>query len=394
MGINNGNLFYPLFQRGVYNKNAKKINVYIDGECIRHKGKIAEKHSAQKPEEKKMKIGSEESIAIDAFHYMLGLYRKLTFKLSGQLKASNVFVYMDGERVANKIVRIPSEYDEKLIRSKFIEICQMNSFNVIELKYGESELMMYMDRDKTVDLNIFITTDSDLFSICYNHMPQFENNLGEYNFVSSTEHTEYSNAHFIEDYNMEYPLNLKVTDSCVWLSAKKTLDFISMDGVQHRIGMKPNVFHTFVALCGTDFTKHMLTKSMIQMILPKELTEKLNISSEDLNIMNSLSDVLEICVCFLYLTLKKTKIGLRKSKCQNNLAANEIDLINSVNSYINYINTGYMNEKNHRFNMYKIVQKLISNEPIDNKDLVIYLNRQSLCNVLENYRKYKVMWIK
>ncbi|PHT96193.1 hypothetical protein BC332_34881 [Capsicum chinense] len=215
---------------------------------------------------------------------------------------TSVIVYMDGKRVHNKTMkRTECPYDSTLIRSFFMNFCKIEGYNVEDLSfteagYGEAELLMYLNRDKSAELNVYVTRDTDMISICCQHVPTFistnSSNKGSLPFKianyrkvltrekKTTSLADEPSDHLLEwedheleieddedpcsimntshkqivDINATYDdeelkkNNLDVIDSCVWWvcgNSGSTVRTIGFDGCSERFGFSGKVFRTF-----------------------------------------------------------------------------------------------------------------------------------------------------
>lgn len=335
MGIECGRIFYGPFRRGIYVKQPKSYNIYIDGEYIRFKGLTSDNATSRHP---------EEAIASSAFTYLLNLKKAIEYYL--HTSANKVIVVMDGERVANKCTNRPlQEHDVQLIRTKFMCLCHEFGFDVNELEKGEAELNMYLSRDKTQQLNVFVTADSDMFSICYDHVPMIErDDLFAFEKIEapdmeSINHTV-SNYSFV-DYNMSYDAKTIecVRDSCIWFSCcPKRMEIVAFDGCARRIGIEALQMRTMIVMCGTDFSNAMFTPTAVQGIFDAD--------AEDLRQLNQSNDVVEIVAILIYLALKN---GGRLKPLPSNINvsdSNDASIIDQVtkiiDTYCEYIETSTM----------------------------------------------------
>ncbi|ATY70194.1 polh/gran [Tomelloso virus] len=330
MGIKNGapNIIANI-RCGLYNTGAQKYKINVDGELMRYKGMI---------ELNLCKNNAEEAIAATSFDYMKKLIDNI--ELLRGYRACEVIVFMDGARVANKESnRADFKYDVGLIRLTFKLICSEYGYTVNELQHGESELQMYLQRDKSVELNVFLTNDSDMISICYGHTPtiKFQDSLDE-NLKSIIEAQNFDSiTTSIEDRNYTYDLSKveSLLDSCVWINCgKKQVTAIGFDFIETRLYYSVSAFRTFIAFCGTDFTSCLLTDSMVSTVL---LSEK-----QDIEFINTLKSAHEIAACLLVLGLRGNgtiKRFSEESKTQT-FAMDEIS--KTIKMYLNYIGTGKM----------------------------------------------------
>lgn len=349
MGIKNGAKFYTLFQQGLYNKHAKNIKVYVDGELIRHKGKTLENISMPEP---------EEYIAKSSFKYLMSAIKKIEDITKINIKPSNVFVYMDGNRVLDKIFRKSDpRFNDSIIKSTFVELCVEFKYNVVRLVDGESELQMYLLRDKTTDLNVFISSDSDLFSICCSHEPIVENeNFDKHvGFTSDCLKVSDLQTKNYVDLNYEYLDDVVVKDSCVWFSCKKDIQLVGFDGAKYRFNLNVYNFRVFVALCGTDFTDHLFTESLINGILEAFMNDY-----EFIEIFNSLTNVYEIALALLYIGVKNGGSTIKKTN-HKQFCRDIINFETVIEIYVKYIETGTKNISSPSLgSMYAIMENLFN----------------------------------
>ncbi|XP_025194297.1 uncharacterized protein LOC112593917 [Melanaphis sacchari] len=170
---------------------------------------------------------------------------------------------MDGKRVQNKEKRNQEfDVDVSLIRDTFKEACEREGYRVIQLTAGEGELQMYLQRDKSTNLNVFFTKDSDMLSILYGHAPIV---TGKASVVKRAYPVADAYTNVI-DQNDDYDKCVEVYDSCAWIeceSNNKPMRIYGFDDTVNRLKFSKLVFRTFCAMCGTDFTDPLLTPSMI-----------------------------------------------------------------------------------------------------------------------------------
>lgn len=340
MGVKSGHLFVDVIKFGRYNKQARKFVIYVDGENIRYRGMISSNLSTH---------NAEEAIAVTSFEYLKNAVRKIELLL-GRI-CEDVIVYMDGKRVANKTAnRAVFKYDAAMIREIFKGICGEHGYTVIDLRHGESELQMYLQRNREMDVNVFLTNDTDMIPICYDHIP----------FISWTD-DEYQrgmgdNESGILDFNSSY----KVVDSCLWVNCgTKGIVAIGLDNVRQKLRFNLTVFRVFIALCGTDFTESMFTESMITTIL--------GMSDQDVAYVNSLTDdpVTEIVIHQIVsaLLLHSLRFGARikpLGKKLNDLNASFENVAKAVSMYMDYVSSGSMvNDEIPRPNMSTMMRKYI-----------------------------------
>lgn len=322
MGIRNGapNIL-KCIKRGLYHRSAKNYTIYVDGEFMRYKGMI---------DNNMAKADAEAAIAQTSFEYLRRIVNDIEELLGKRAKLIKVF--MDGERVSNKTTKRSEFYfDSGLIRVMFKRLCAcQQNFAVKELKYGESELQMYLTRDQSNDLNVFLTNDSDMISICYGHTPKVSEN---YDRRQHTQHQVKLLEKSIADDNNEYVKDFDVLDSCVWINCGREVRAIGFDFITERVIYTPRIFRTFVAFCQTDFTENLFPESMINGIL--------HASDEDKQFINGLTDINAIAAALQVLGIR----GGGSIKRDRKLAFTKFDptaIELAVLMYIQYISTGSM----------------------------------------------------
>lgn len=322
MGIRNGapNILKNI-QRGLYNKKAKNYTIYVDGEFMRYKGMI---------DNNMARVDAEAAIAQTSFAYLQRVLNDIE-ELLGK-RAQLIKIFMDGERVSNKTTKRSEFYfDSGLIRVMFKRLCACQpNYAVKELDYGESELQMYLTRDQTNELNVFLTNDSDMISICYGHTPNVTETFDR------NKHTEFQQQLLrksIADDNNEYVSNYAVSDSCVWINCGREIRAIGFDYICDRVIYTPRVFRTFVAFCQTDFTENLFPESMIEGIM--------RAPDEDKRYINTLTYINDIAAALQVLGIRGGGNIKRDKKLQNSkFDPASIEL--AVSMYIQYITTGVM----------------------------------------------------
>lgn len=352
MGLKNGaKTILRSFKPGLYNHNIKQYNIYIDGELMRYKG-LSDDNL----------LSSPECIAQLAHNYMVGIISDIT-KMFGKM-ALGVFVYMDGpKRVRNKtLARAEYTMNTEIIRAYFKDICKNTGFPIVELDCGEAELTMYLQRDQTVDLNVFITADSDMLSICYGHRPRihcvddptkvltFDDikieklPVNEIIRNSSGDKMIDNNSTYVE--NTDADVKYKIYDSCLWVNSLRDIDCIGCDFIAERLKLDTNVFRIMICMCGTDYSNNLLTESMLQNILYYGKFQELN----------KLTTTRHIICALLYYGIKFNGSLKRPPKGNTTFVdCNIDDYEKNVEAYVQYIGTGEMAKTD--FNnmcMYKI----------------------------------------
>jgi hypothetical protein len=328
MGLKNGGpTILRYIQRGLYNKDAKVYKICVDGEYMRYKGMIEDNLS---------KHNAEEMIASTSFEYMRTVVQNIECMM--RQRAAEVLVYMDGARVANKeTCRSEFLYNAEQIRGIFKALCAESDYNVQSLDYGESELQMYIQRDKTVNLNIFVTNDSDMISILYGHKPTILDD-DAYTVLQddtvSFDGTVITSKCRFYDYNNRYGPKDDVVDSCMWLNTGREFTAIGFDFIEDRLIYTPSVFRTFVAFCGTDFTNALLTESLI----PGVLTAK----DEDKKYLNTLSGDVNLIGALLLMLGIRDGGTIKRVDPHDKIPFSARSISDSITTYVNYITTGEM----------------------------------------------------
>lgn len=402
MGIKNGgSTILSFIQRGLYQKTAKHYGIYIDGELMRYKGMIESNLTAH---------NAEEAIAVTSFLYLQRIIENIQ-KFVGT-PAHDVYVYMDGKRVNNKCAQVLNfNFDASHIRSLFARQCMDIGYNVKMLQHGESELQMYLERDRTYDLNVFVTNDSDLISICYDHRPSIELTSGtqlpalsyknlnlKYYDANGNRHANHQKA--ILDDNLGYADDMyTIKDSCLWINcASKNIQAYGLDFVADIIGYTPNVFRTFVALCGTDFTANLYTNSMISSILTA--------SKADKAFVNELHDFCEISAIIYSFGLRGCGTAKRYVDSSTSTAGigeclgnfDKTQFAKSIDIYIRYVTTGVMSvEPMPKFNMGAVskhfIHALTAGDCMGSgKVLAQYCENQGNNALLQNVRQNLGTW--
>lgn len=405
MGIKNGgNTILSFMQRGLFaNRDIKKYAIYVDGELMRYKGMT---------EQNLCSHNAEEAIANTSFQYMQRLIRDIINMIGS--RPQDVYVYMDGARVNNKCAQaLNFNFDASQIRAIFRMQCEDYNYIVRALQYGESELQMYLQRNQDEhNLNIFITNDSDMISICYDHEPKItsstisvENNqesrllkfnelkLKNFNTMPTMEKA-------ILDDNNGYEENIyNIIDSCLWINcASKNIRGYGMDFVAQTIGYDSIVFRTFVALCGTDFTQNLYTNSMISSILTASTVDK-----DQINKLTDYNDIAPMLFSFGVRGLGTVKRCNEMTNANHDIANadgsyDKIRFAQAIDIYIKYICTGIMSINSMpKFNMGIVakhfVHALTNGECMTTgKTLAAYCENRSFDILLQNIRHNLGTW--
>lgn len=385
MGIRGAPNILTCFKRGLYHKHAKSYAISVDGELMRYKGMI---------ESNCCKHNAEEAIAASSVDYLRNKINNIE-KLIGR-RAEYIIVYMDGIRVNNKVTNRPDfAFDATLIRTVFKALCLERGYRIHELEHGESELQMYLRRDQALELNVFLTNDSDMLSICYGHKPKITQDLdgSKYTFDFTKDFMQQPNYTLdvatdgIFDGSYIYPGMVKVLDSCVWInSGRAAVTAIGFDGCEERLCYNQKVFRCFVAFCGTDFTSSLLTDSMINGVMSAE--------HEDRKYINTLENINEIGASILLLGIRSGGSIKRatSANASNQFCANSI--AKSVCMYIDYISSGVMSiDKIPHQNMSVVCREYLyamknQDDTFVKKALVMWAQNTKLPEAIENLRKY------
>lgn len=392
MGIKTGSSkILTKFKNGLYNHKPKKYNIYVDGELMRYKGMIESTMSQLNP---------EKSIAEKSFQYMQNLIIS-TITFIG-IKPNKIYIFLDGKRVLNK-KRTQSviKFNACLIREYFKEYCNQFQYIVNELIYGESEIQMYIQRDQTMNLNCFLTNDSDMLSICYNHKVKIfdknNNNVIDNFNLTHTDNIEQPIIDLnlirnIENLNSKYSTsileNYDIYDSCLWINSGRIITAIGFDNCINRLKYNTNVFHIFIALCGTDFTNNLFTETIISSIL--------NASEIDRKYINELNNYHEIIAALLFVAIKNGCVLKRSKNITNTTDDSVSNNLNAIekclNIYCNYINTGVMsNEEIIEINMadinYMYLKAMKNDERFSKKSMQLWAYTTVLDDVIDNIRQ-------
>lgn len=339
MGILNGNVIVGRFKEGLYNRTPESYEVYVDGELMRYKGMTSDnltKHDA------------EHAVANSSFLYLCRLIRQLEEHLDK--KPYQVNVYMDGKRVTNKVAHTTDfQLDASLIRNLFIRLCIESGMFVNHLEHGESELQMHIKHNRDRPLTVYITCDTDLISILYGHKPMVNGERVDFRkYVTDIEtQVDIADCPYVivndksdrfQDANLIYANNAKykIKDSIVWLNCvKDTIIMYGMDNTMANMPMKPEVFRSFTALCGTDFTPQAFTTSFINAIL--------KINKSDAESLNILTDYFDIFAALLVVGYKNGgNLKQKKKPIHTNISRETVNMM--LKYYIDYVDTGVMTD--------------------------------------------------
>lgn len=321
-------------QRGQYRRHKIQIyTIYIDGELMRYKGMVATNLSLH---------NACEAITNTSFSYMMNMVRAIDQLINTNDAQRHIVVYMDGrQRVRNKVIRTntsTNQFDTQLIRDLFTAKCVMSGCITIKaLQEGESELQMYLQRDRSNDLNIFVTSDSDMIAILYNHEPNvLTSSSGDLATIADVDDNERI-ATTNQVYSPECSEHL--IDSCLWVNCSYKVFAVGCDFNGKSMGFLRHIFLIFVGMCGTDFTENMLTETMIGSIL--------KMSTADMTWLNSLTEVVDIVVALVYLGVKYGGTLKPKNRRYESASGDGSlhDYVFNIDMYCRYIETGIMGDE-------------------------------------------------
>lgn len=310
MGIYNGTSIISVLPPGLYNRtNIKSANLYVDGEFVRFKGQF-ERNLTER--------NAEEAVAATSFHYLADRVNLLATYIGRTF--NSVYVFMDGKRPINKVQRAHNSFlNERETKNIFKIMCRDHGFIVVQLETGESELQMYLRRDRLQSLNVFFTRDSDMLSIMYGHKPT--NTRGDYDSemvrvtTDATPKSPFDNNTNvgIRDSNNQYTRDVsqQLSDSCVWAccdliqnNVSLPMTMIGFDYSSRQFGFSDFAWRVFCVMCGTDFTQSILTSTMISSALrnmsdeEKKLINSYTFDTKNVDVEDETLKVLHICVGF------------------------------------------------------------------------------------------------
>lgn len=326
MGLRCGaHKFIEVLKQGMFNRDASNYTIYVDGELMRYKGMVTTNLSLH---------NACEAIANTSFDFMMNMVRNIELMLP--MRANEIIVYMDGQkRVRNKVVRTTcNQFDTELIRNLFKSKCLLNNLKIVELETGESELQMYLQRNRSNDLNVFLTSDSDMIAIVYDHTPVTKS----YDLLTTRRDNLDMQERIINE-NLIYTTECEpVRDSCLWVNCSYKVIAIGCDFSSHRMRFDRRVFLIFVAMCGTDFTQSILTETLIAGILA--------MSDEDVRRVNeqcqSVFRVIQALVYFGVQNGGTLKPYNRRQLPTKTLSTSLLDYVDNISYYVEYIDTGVM----------------------------------------------------
>lgn len=333
MGIGCG--VSPVLQRlsrGLYKlHNLKRVTMYVDGELIRYKGMVQDNLICS---------DAEEAIAKTSYEYLAKLRDDVETHL--KIKMNDVVVFMDGARTENKTTnRSTLSFDKRLIRQLFGAYCTDNGMRMRWLEEGESEMWMYRQRDRENDLNVFVSSDSDLLAIMYGHKPVCSD-------TATPNKQEFSpegrGSLALRDGNRVYADGTGISDSCLWVKCDSSVKLYGMDDLESLIRMRPKVFRVLMGLCGTDYTPAIFTETMAQVTILGFSDVRLQ---ADIDLVNRQTDPLLIMAGLLYFAVSHGGTLKRNTNCPQTYNIGETRGMfkhaeNMLTVYTHYVETGVM----------------------------------------------------
>lgn len=217
---------------------------------------------------------------------------------------------------------------------------------MIERDSWEDMVNVYNHRNKSYDLNIFVTNNKDMMMVTYNHIPRVDCSStnthliewGEDHLCVVKKDLPLSVAqqpiikHQIHNFNYGYDSGLTVSDSCLWINPSWETFAIGCDYNKNHLGFSRIAFRIFGAICGTFMTQTMLSESMIRGIL--------NLRGIDLALLNEQTEILPIVALLLVIGLRHK--GIVKAMDGSDLVMLlEIKCwLKHMNRYMEYLETG------------------------------------------------------
>lgn len=285
-----------------------------------------------------------ERIAQKSFIFLQTLIGDIMDILESQCKPSIDIYFDQGNRNPSKADRRPTEIMDEMIQVKHLLIMKCNNagYNTPAIN-GEAELYMYLKRDIKQNLNIFVTGDTDIYPITYNHTVELPENTTEFDDIcQSTERSKvlalaYKNGDIIFD------------SAVVYLWGKENILF-SVDNCAKHISMSPNCFHILCGLGGTDYTQPVLTKTMVMIILS-------NINQFEEPKLNTWLDY--ILTLLIYAIKNGASLKPKPSAYVVDENINIKDCLKIYDAYIKYIKTGEQYSIETKFSAYDIFLYLV-----------------------------------
>lgn len=339
MGLKTGQTkLLEVLSAGLYNRNAHNYSIYVDGDIIRYKGMTSSNI---------MSHNACEAIANTAFEYMMSVLCNIETMFSSKPKEIIVYMKRYVQSLPTTSTQIRTMNDIRLIRDIFKGKCILNNFKIYD---DATTVQLYHKRDRTNCLNIFVTSDSIMIPLTYDHQAiknstdcqknttktdatDHDDDVGNtvsnplatrtipkifqiatirrtgekispknIKSVSSTKPmtpttTTETTKNTIENRNNFYAEECEILDSCLWINnTNLCITAIGCDFNAEKMRYNHLAFLTFCSMCGTAFTPNILTESMIASILKA--------SDTDVAFVNTLTDVKLLIYAFIYLGVK------------------------------------------------------------------------------------------
>jgi hypothetical protein len=308
MGIKNPSVLVQYLSNSTCNMHPKNYKIIFDGEIIRHLGYNVKNQLSQHP---------EMAIAQTSISTVKNIVSRLSTLFDSM--PSEVIVYFDGVRPSGKVVRVAPDFSAN-DKDQFSVYCHLSGYTVKQLLVGEAELMMYLERDKEMDLNIFVTSDTDVISIMYGgnyeqHVSQETVTIDQNNMSGKIRHVAKQN-------------------SVMWVRIRleSHLDLYGMDDLAAIFHLSPNHFRIAIVLTGTDYSLPIFTKTMMINCFSNIVNNKSYARS-----INQLTKLQDIIVAFIYLSAINKFSFQRNTKDFQHKPVDYRQFEKSILNYLNYI---------------------------------------------------------
>lgn len=294
-------------------KDPKRIGIYLDAEYLHYKGRLSDALNSS---------NAEFEIATIATKFTNELVQKIK-KMFGKCQYT-VYAYFDGIRNNNKEARI---YDGSLDKGEIVKLFKTSlgkeNIEIVQLNFGESELLMYKERDRTNCINIMVTGDSDMYPILYEHKPQ-KDGIELETLPKGEEKSFDFNYNTIKLLTYDEP---DIKDSVSWIFVNKTNAIVCADFMNFNITKKQ--FRQLACYMGCDYSPPLLSKSMIDSLLPCLRSN---------NIPTDLTDLQFLVVILAYSFHYESARRPRKNEFNTSTTLRKI--INNGLIYNKYLETG------------------------------------------------------
>lgn len=308
MGIQNFNLLFPKTKHGYGNINPKTCGIYVDGEFMRYRGYVSNNLTSD---------NAEVNCANTAFYRLEKVLTEIFDLFPNAIKT--VVIYFDGKRPETKVIRQNAfNIDQKTERDLFKGFCS-KKYEIKQLDTGESEKMMFFERNMENDANIFVTGDSDILSIAYSDK-----------MLDETEPTFFEGQILANLDNTITVRNNPVKDSIMWYRVMENCALYGLDFICHEYGLKKLPMTVLIGMQQTDYTNGLFTKSMLASTC-KVLTMEPKLVEE----INKMDKIMDIMGAFYYVCVQ-SNFTFKKSN-EVGGSCDYMDAVNTVNSYVSYI---------------------------------------------------------